>query len=110
MTDPVAALDNRVTRLENQIMEGFKEIKSLLTREIDDLKKEQLRDLRGALDRLADDQRRLWEAVGKLQNRASERTGGSKAIDRLWSIVAMIIGGALTFAGSWLSMGGKPPH
>jgi hypothetical protein len=101
----VVALENRVTRLETQISAGFERIEKMLRAEINDLKTEQINDLREANKRLADDQRRAWEAIESLRRREEQRTGGSKAFDRIWNIVSALIGGALALCGSWLSTG-----
>ncbi len=45
---PIEALDNRVTRLEGQIAAGFERIEKMLRTEINDLKTEQIIDLREA--------------------------------------------------------------
>lgn len=129
MTD-VTAIDVRLTTLEKTVPEGLRRIEDLILREIHDLKTEQIRDIKNAIERvesdtknglsriedglkeeitrIADDQRRLWEHVGKLELKASERTGGSKTLDRLWSVMSVLIGGAVAIGGSWLSASHVP--
>jgi len=108
MTD-IPALETRVTRIEDQIAAGFSRIESLLRSEINDLKTEQITDLREANKRLADDQRRLWEHVGQIELRDGQRTGSSRAFERMWNFGAALIGGGIAIAGSWLSSRVPPP-
>jgi len=109
MSDPIVALDNRVTRLEAQISTGFERLENLLRTEITDLKSEQIKDLREGNSRLADDQRRLWEHIGRLElgngEQSGVRKGTSKAMDRAWNAFSLMIGGVLALVGSWLSIG-----
>ncbi len=110
----VAALDNRVTRLENQITVGFQEIKDLLRQEINDLKAEQINELRKANDRLADDQRRLWEKVFDMERRENRRAGEyggqHKVLGAIGHFLSAAAGGVITWLATWLSSGPPPPH
>ena len=104
----LAAVESRVAHLEGSIggiQQALARIEGLIRTEVNDLKNEQIAQAFKAIERIADDQRRLWDNVGKLELRDGQRTGGSKAMDRVWSAVAMMIGAAITFAGSWLSVG-----
>jgi hypothetical protein len=76
-------LESRVTRLENQIAAALERIERRLDKEIGDLKDEQISDLREANRRMADDQRRLWEAVRLLEQRDNQRIGGNRALSGL---------------------------
>ncbi len=109
----VAALDARVTRLEDQITTGFNEIKGLLRQEISDLKGEQINELRKANERLADDQRRLWDRVTEMERRevrrAGEGTGQHRVLGGIGHFLSAGLGGAITLLATWLS-GGTPPH
>ena len=109
----VAALEQRVTRMEDQITTGFNEIKGLLRQEINDLKTEQINDLRESYSRLADDPRRLWDRVTEKERREIKRTGESTGQHRLLSgfshFLSVGLGGAITWLATWLS-GGPPPH
>ena len=110
----VTALDNRVTRLENQITIGFQEIKDLLRQEINDLKAEQINELRKANDRLADGQRRLWEKVFEMERRevrrAGEHGGSNKVLGAIGHFLSAAAGGVITWLATWLSSGSPPPH
>lgn len=115
MTDAVAALDSRITRVENEITQGFQRIEGLLQREISDLKSEQIAELRKTNERLADDQRRLWDRLSAMENRETLRVGERGGQTRIFSAVGHFIsaacGGAVTWLVTWLSgSGGSPPH
>lgn len=109
----VAALDARVTRLEDQITTGFNRIESLLRQEINDLKTEQINDLRKQNERLADDQRRLWDRLGDMERRETSRTsdqrGQHRVIGGIGHFLSAICGGAITWLATLFS-GGTPPH
>ncbi len=105
----VTALDGRVTRLETQIAEGLKRIESLLRSEINGLKTDQIKDLREANARLADDQRRLWEAMRAMEMRESQRIGAGKALTGISHFFSAGLGGFVTWLMTWLSQA-KPPH
>lgn len=106
----VAALENRVNRLEAQIDAGFSRIETLLRSEINDLKTEQINDLREANKRLADDQRRLWEAVSTLQSREAQRYGGDRKLRGLSQLVSGGIGGLIAAVATWFSTRPPPIH
>lgn len=106
----VAALEGRVTRLETQISDGFERIENLLRTEINDLKTEQITDLRDANKRLADDQRRLWERLGDLERRENQRVGGHKALWDLGHLLSVVFGGLVTWLATWVASGKTPPH
>ena len=114
----IAALDARVTRLENQINSGFERIEQMLRQEIGDLKKEQISDLRELIlslvgdlreahTRIADDQRRLWDRVVDLEKRETMRTGGHRMLSSIGHFLSAAVGGLMTWAVTWLS--GSPP-
>lgn len=105
----VAALETRVTRMENQISAGFERIEGLLRNEIDDLKREQLSDLRDANRRLGDDQRRLWEGLRTLEARENQRFGGDKKLGAISHLFSIILGGLIATVASWFSGGGPHP-
>lgn len=109
----VAALEARVDRLETQIGTGFDRIESLLRQEINDLKAEQINELREANKRLADDQRRLWDRVVDMERRENRREGDHKGQYRILAsmgtLVAAIIGGVVTWLATWLTSGGGGP-
>lgn len=109
----VHALDARVTRIEDQITDGFGRVEALLRQEINDLKTEQINDLRKANERLADDQRRLWERVFEMERRETRRSGHQSGAARVLSALGHLfsagIGGVIAWAASYFS-GGSPPH
>lgn len=106
----VAALEDRVTRLEGQILEGFKRIEDMLRSEIKDLKDEQIKDLREGNKRLADDQRRAWEAIESLRRHEDQRYGAERTKGAIWYFFCAAIGSIVTAIIAWLSKGGTPPH
>jgi predicted nucleic acid-binding Zn-ribbon protein len=116
----VSALEGRVTHLETALTQSLARIEGLIRQEIQDLKTEQLsdikktierveRDLKTEFSRLATDQGRLWDRITDLEKRDNLRTGSSRAIDRMWNFFSALLGGAIAISGSWLSSG-KPPH
>lgn len=93
MSAETAALENRVSRLESEVSNGFSRVESLLRDQISDLKKEQIKDLKDLIIWLADDQRRLWKQIGELQKRELVRYGGERKLGSLWHFVTGIVGG-----------------
>ena len=104
----VTALEGRVTRLENAVTDGFSRIEVLLRQEISDLKAEQITELRKALDRTLDDQRRAWDAIRALEQRWDQRQGSVRTLGGLGSFLAVIFGGLVTWLAAFLTA--KPPH
>jgi len=105
----VAALEGRVTRLETQISEGFNRIENMLQREISDLKTDQISDLKKANERIADDQRRAWDAIESLRRREDQRFGGERKLGSISHFLAGGFGAAITWVGTWLASG-RAPH
>lgn len=111
----VTVLDARVTRIEEDISSGFKRIENLLRQEITDLKTEQIQDLRKQNDRLADDQRRLWDRVNDMERRENlrdgEHGGQHKVLGGIGHFLSAACGGAITWFVTWLAGSGSiPPH
>jgi hypothetical protein len=80
-------------------MEGLIErIEALLQKEIAELKTEQIADLRKQIERIADDQRRLWEAVRTLETDRNRAHGGAKVISGLMTFIASIAGSSAAAA------------
>jgi hypothetical protein len=108
----VAALDARVTRMEIQISSGFDRIEELLRQEINDLKTDQISDLRKINERLADDQRRLWDRLVEMERRenrrAGDHSGQSRVLGGIGHFLSAAAGGVITWLATWLS--GGPPH
>jgi hypothetical protein len=116
----VAALDNRVTALEAALTQSLARIETLIRQEIQDLKSDQLTEIKRSLDRierdatkttdrLADDQRRLWEAVRTLERRENLRTGTGKAMGSIGHFFSAGLGGLISAVATWLSLG-RSPH
>lgn len=109
----VAALDARVTRLEDQITSGFERIENLLRQEISDLKTEQISELRKDKDRIADDQRRLWDRLVEMERRenrrAGDHTGQHRVLGGIGHFLSAGLGGLITWLATWFS-GNPPPH
>jgi hypothetical protein len=104
----VTALEGRVTRLESAISDGFRRVEELLTREITDLKNEQINDLRKAQERLADDQREMWKALRLQESFTHQRQGSSKTIGGISNFLSAGLGGLIAAIAAYLSSGGKP--
>lgn len=108
--DPVTALDERVNRLEEAIAAGLNRIESLLRQQIQDLKTEQLRDMKDELRRLADDQRRLWDAVRDLEKVRNLNAGGIRVINSIWNLISAGIGaGIMALLNGFSGGSGHPP-
>ena len=108
MTEGVPELKVRVDRLENSITAGLDRIENLIRQEIKDLKLEQLADIKQTIDRvekdlkgdhqrLADDQRRLWDRLTSLERRENERSGGDRRLHGAWISVSGLLGGAIGY-------------
>ena len=121
METAITALDGRVTNLETALNQSLARIEALIRQEIQDLKTEQLRDIRATIDRverdlkdeirrIADDQRRLWEATRALEGRENQRTGAGKSIGWVGNVIAVALGGGIGAILTSLLSGGKPPH
>lgn len=107
----LAALENRVTRLENVFSDGLARIESLIRGEITDLKNEQIADLREANRRLADDQRRLWEALRIVENRENQRTGSDRTTGKAFMSLMMLLSAGLASFITWVTtLLGVKPH
>ena len=111
----VAALDARVTRMEQQISSGFDRLEGLLRQEITELKTEQINDLKKHLERLADDQRRAWDRIVEMERRenrrAGDHSGQHRVLGAIGHFVSAACGGAITWLATYFSnTGGNPPH
>lgn len=116
----LAALDGRVTNLETMLTQSLARIENLISKEISDLKNDQIkdlkedvrrveRDLKVEIGRVADDQRRLWEATRALEGRENQRTGAGKSIGWLGNVLAVALSGGIGALLTYV-MTGKPPH
>lgn len=109
----IDAIEERVRRVENAMEAGLDEIKDLIRQEIRDLKSEQLADLKATIGRietdlkgehgrLADDQRRLWDAVRVLEKGAVASTASRRAISSLAHGVTSLFGAGIGSLITWL--------
>jgi hypothetical protein len=119
---PPSALETRVTALEGAVNKGLDEIKELIHDEIQELKNEQLKEIKASIDRverdvreenkrLADDQRRLWDAVRALEADRNANAGAA-VTKRSYShvITGLLSGGGVAFIAWLLGRIGLGPH
>jgi hypothetical protein len=104
------ALEARMTRLEDSMNAGFARIESMMRKEIDDLKTEQIKDLRESNTRLADDQRRLWDRVTEFERRENVRIGTNRTLGAIGHFLSAGLGGLVTWIATYLSAGAPPHH
>lgn len=116
----IVALDGRVTNLETMLAQSLARIEGLIRQEISDLKTEQIkdiredirrveRDLKAEVARVADDQRRLWDATRALEGRENQRTGAGKSIGWLGQLIAVAMSGGIASFLTYL-LTGRAPH
>jgi hypothetical protein len=105
----IAALEVRITRLENDFVDlrttitsGFADIKAMLREEISDLKKEQISDIKN-------DNQRLWKEVADLKIARNERDGSNKAFINITHFIAVMFGGLVTWLATWIASGKAHP-
>jgi len=114
MSNELGAIEARVTVIEGQIASGFARIEGLLRQEITDLKSDQISDLRKTNERLADDQRRLWDRLVEMERRENRRAGDSTGQSRVLGAIGHALsaagGGLITWLATWFGGGGPPPH
>ena len=77
------------------LTESVARLDDLIRREIQELKSEQIADLKRQNERLADDQRRAWEAIRNLENSQNQAFGGVKAIHGVIGTVSGLIGAVM---------------
>jgi len=106
----LTSIDGRLTRLETTIDARLDRIETMLSKEISDLKNEQINRLEKLIDRIGDDQRRLWEALRKLEERDAVRRGSSGVIVGIGHLFSAAIGGLIAASANWLSSGKPPLH
>lgn len=92
----VRTLEASFTRTEAIIERTFAELKAMIKDEVLRLKNDQLAEIRKEAERLADDQRRSWEAIRALERNENERKGGFKIIHALWAAVLAALGAIAT--------------
>ncbi len=92
---------NRVERIPaimqqlEHLTASVQRLEGLIVREIQELKSEQIADLRRQNERLADDQRRAWEAIRHLENKCSQYYGGMKMAHTITATVSALIGASI---------------
>jgi hypothetical protein len=120
MTMP-PAIEGRVSRLEQTVTDGLSEIKELIVREIQELKNEQLGDIKKSIDRvekdlkgehtrLADDQRRLWDQVNGLLYRENQRIGAGNLKNNILHVCSVLVGGLITAGATFVLQRGPLVH
>ena len=90
-SESVAVLIQKIETLTN----GMQRLESLIAREIDELKSEQIADLKRQNERLADDQRRAWDAIRTLENQKNQNFGSFKAVQAIVVFVSTLFGAAI---------------
>ena len=109
----IPVLEERVARLEHGVTAGLERIENIIRQEIQDLKSDQLKDIKASIDRverdlkgdhqrLADDQRRLWEAVRTLEKSNNERIGGTKTASAVAHLTSGTVGGTIAAIVAWM--------
>lgn len=85
------------SRVEVALEAAVSRLESLIRSEIILLKNEHLARIERDFERLADDQRRSWDAIRLLERRDAERTGGNKTwhavVAGTIGLVAAVLGG-----------------
>jgi cell division protein FtsB len=102
------AVETRVEKLESRVDKGFAEVKDLIRSEIADLKGEQIKDHKRELDRLADDQRRVWDHIHAMDENAAKASGSRETLFSAGNALMVLLGGVITVLASWLL--GVPFH
>ena len=92
---PVERIPAMIQQLEN-LSQAIGRLEGLIHNEISDLKNEQIADLKRAVERIADDHRRLWEAVRAIENARSATQGGVKTLYAVFVIASSILSSFVT--------------
>lgn len=83
--------DDLIAQQLQLLHEAVQRVEDKIDKEIADLKNEQIADLKKQVDRLADDQRRLWETALK--------SHGSRVTHQVWiTILASLSSGIIGMA------------
>lgn len=77
------------------LTEGMARLEALISREIQELKSEQIADLKRQNERLADDQRRAWEAIRNIENKGNQYYGGVKVMHAIVATVSGLFGAGI---------------
>lgn len=89
--DSVPVLIQKIEALSD----GMDRLEALIRNEIQELKTEQIAELRRANERLADDQRRAWDAIRALENERHQAAGGFRVIHGIIVVGSTIIGAVM---------------
>lgn len=95
MTELEVGQFSRIEATVDQLVATVARLETLIREEIADLKREQIADLRKQNDRLADDQRRAWEAIRELEAGQHKSTGRSSALQGILTVIASLLSGGL---------------
>ncbi len=119
----VAKVEDAVERMPDRVAAGFAEVKDFIRQEIQDLKADHLngiratidrveRDLKGEHARLADDQRRMWDAIRKLEDDRNREVGSRRATSSIGHMLTALLSGSSGGLVGWLlaRLGGGPSH
>jgi hypothetical protein len=90
----LAALGGAIEHIQKSMEGSVARLEALIAREIGEIKTEQIADSKRSIERLADDQRRMWEALRVIETRQADQGGAFRAIH-----------GFAIFAGSLVSGG-----
>jgi len=102
----VSQLEERVSRLEHKIDDGFAQLRLQLVPLL--VREEQVNAQQKTLDRLAEDQRRLWDLVHAMQLVESARVGRGKVLTSVAHFLSAGMGALATWLATWLA--GGPRH
>jgi hypothetical protein len=83
------------TLFRSEFRDQLKRIEDKIDAEVADLKNEQIADLKEGNRRLADDQRRLWDTVGKLQEHKATQHGGKNAVTEIRTVIIALLASTL---------------
>ncbi len=80
----------------DHLTETVNRLEELIMREIKELKSEQIAELKRQNERLADDQRRAWEAIRAIENRENRMAGRDRAVQAMIGVIGLFLGSAAT--------------
>ena len=131
MPDRIPVLEQRVKNAEEAINKmpdrmaaAIGEVKEFIRQEVSDLKTDHLsgirstidrveRDLKGEHARLADDQRRMWDAIRKLEDDRNREAGSKRATTGIGHTATALLsgsgGGFIAWMLSRIGTGSPPP-
>lgn len=107
--DRVGAQDQLILAKLDNLAVKVDALDKKIENEVRDLKTEQIADLRRSFDRLADDQRRLWDRLVTVENDRSRTIGKSGAIQGILVTGASFLSASVAVLLQRLLGGGGPP-